>query len=142
MPTQITEAKNAVTISCEAKDTKSAFVEGARALFHVLYDTDHIRDSERVEFAIEAESLPALYHAWLSQLSSRAEGEGLVFSEFSVMSIQKVSARQYVLMGSASGDRAASCPKKKTLQKIRTDTIGCKEANGRSTCSVVVEVKN
>lgn len=140
MPITTSQEKNTVLLTVEGKDYKQVFVDGARGLFHVLYDTDAIRDDERVEFALDAESIADLYHAWLTELVRRSDEERLVFGEFSVMSIQKVSVKQYVLMGAAAGERGDSHPKKATLQKIRTDKLLCKESGGVSLCSITIDV--
>lgn len=141
MSISTTQEKNSITLHAEGKDYKQVFADGARGLFHLLYDTDSIRDDERVEFALEAQSMADLYHSWLSELVSRSSLEHMVFGEFVVMSIQKVNAKQYVLMGSAAGEKDDTHPKKATLAKIHTDKLICKESGGVSMCSIVIDMK-
>ncbi|MDO8489932.1 MAG: archease [bacterium] len=137
------QEKNAVTLKVEAKDYPHAFADGARGLFHCMYNTDSIHDDERVEFALQADDIPSLYHAWLTELLSRADAESMVFGEFSVVSIQKVNAKQYVLMGFATGEKRDKSPReqKATITKIRTEKLSCKESGGKSGCSVMIDVQ-
>lgn len=137
------QEKNTVTLHTEAKDYPRAFADGARGLFQLMYDTDSIHDDERVEFALQADTIPELYHSWLTELLSRADAEQMVFGEFSVMSIQKVSAQQYLLMGSAAGEKRDKNThvQKATVSKVRTEKLSCKESGGKSTCSVLIDIK-
>lgn len=126
----VVQKNGSATITATAKDLKSAFAEGGRGLFRALYDTDRMHPTQRVEFAVEAESLSDLYKQWLSQLILRAESDDLIFSECSVMSLQKVNAKQYVLMGSAEGEKADGSKKKATFKSI--SNTSCKE--GKDAC--------
>lgn len=128
----VVEKSKSAVITVSAKDLKSAFAEGGRGLFRALYDTDRMHPTERVEFAIDAESLSALYKAWLTQLIDRARTDNLIFSECVVMSLQKVSAKQYVLMGSAEGETADAKRKKAEFKSI--SDVSCKEGKEKSEC--------
>lgn len=104
MPYSLSEQGNTTTLTATGKRTTLAFADAARGLFHCLASTDVIRGDVRIEFALQAESLSALFQAWLEGLVQRSRDTGMIFGEFSVLSIQKVSGKQYVLMGSAYGE--------------------------------------
>lgn len=104
MPYTLNESGKTITLSATGRRMTNAFADAARGLFHCLSNTDVIRGDTRVEFALQAENMPALFQSWLEDLVARSRDSGMIFGEFSVLSIQKVSGKQYVLMGSAYGE--------------------------------------
>ncbi|MEK7618809.1 MAG: archease [Patescibacteria group bacterium] len=141
MPYTLSEKGESLTIEAHGKKLTQAFADGARGLFHALVNTDAVGGDERVEFAVQASSLKDLYHAWLSELVGRATENGMVFCDFTVLSIQKVSAQQYLLMGSAHGE--AHDDKKhgpvRSVKKINTAGLACSERDGAASCTVTVD---
>lgn len=141
MPYTLSEKSGSVTIESHGKKLTQAFADGARGLFHAAVNTDAVGGDERVEFAVQAGSLKDLYHAWLSELMNRAKENGMVFCDFSVLSIQKVSSQQYLLMGSAHGE--AHDKKKhgpfRQVKKIHTSGLACSERDGAASCVVSID---
>lgn len=142
MPFQTNEEKGVTRLSSTGKDYRQVFSDGARGLFHLLYDIDRIRDEERVEFAVQAEGIEELYQGWLGQLLERSEHEKIVFGDFSVLSVQKAGPKQFVLMGSASGERYDDQKhvRKARLEKIQKAQTSCTEKEGVSKCDVSFEL--
>lgn len=63
---------------------EEAFVNGAKALFSVMIDTERVELRERRGIECSAEDVETLFIEWLNRLLSVADSEGLVFSEFKI----------------------------------------------------------
>lgn len=142
MPYSTIIEKGSARLSTEGKDYKQVFAEGGRGLFHLMFDTDRIKDVEQVEFALQAEDIPSLYQEWLKELLARYQNEKIIFGEFSILSIQKASAKQFVLMARASGERydTAKHVSKAVISKIKSAGAVCREKDKRYYCELTVEL--
>lgn len=139
MPYSLTEQGTTTTLTATGKRMTSVFADAARGLFHSLANTDVIRGDTRIEFALQAENLPALFQSWLEGLLERSRDSKMIFGEFSVLSIQKVSPKQYVLMGSAYGEewRKESYGPPATVKKFSKSS--CDEKKDAVRCTISFE---
>ncbi len=139
MSFQISEKGKSITITASAKDQKQAFADTARGFFSLAAGTERIKDDIRIEVAVQAPSSGALLGAWLAELSSRANAQGVFFSEFSVFSIQKVSAKEFLLYGSANGEAISAKDQRfSMLPSIGAKGGACDEKKDKVTCSITV----
>ncbi len=121
------------------KKLEDLFSEGALAIFHSLYNTDTIRETERLKLVVQAKDLSKLFHAWITDLLERAEIQNLACGEFRVSSIQKISDSQYLLTGIAYGESFDSQKhgslKIKNISKIKVDSDS---TQGICSCEVTI----
>lgn len=139
MPYSLSEQGAVITLTATGKRMTSVFADAARGLFHCLASTDVIRGDTRIEFALQAEGLPALLQSWLAGLVERSGSSGMIFGEFSVLSIQKVSGKQYLLMGSAYGEewKKESYGPAATVKAFSKPT--CDDKKDAVRCSITLE---
>jgi SHS2 domain-containing protein len=70
---------------------KEAFVNAARALFHLMVDLDSIEPRAEVAVRLEGADFPSLLVNWLSELLYLHDAEGWLFSEFEVQRLDEHS---------------------------------------------------
>ena len=97
-----------------AGDTlEEVFCEGAKATFGIMVDLKQVSQKDKVEVKCEADSIPNLFVAWLNELLSLADMEGMFFSGFKIFRIMDVGDK-FMIEGTASGETID--PKKHTLK--------------------------
>lgn len=140
MPYTLKEKNGATVITSESRKSEELFVDAARALFGLLYESEHIREDERIKIVVDAPSLSALLHAWLNELIERKDIHGLVFRDFSIASIQKVNDSQYLLTGAAYGETYDAIKHicKKQHATIDADNCVCDQKENSASCSFEV----
>jgi|GEM_PF-1061391 len=105
MPYRTKEEKGEFVVSCDGLKDRDAFVDAARGAFSLLYDIEASRGSnERVKVVVEAKSAEELLAQWLSELIERQVIYDIVYGDFSIVSIQKISPTHYLLTGAARGE--------------------------------------
>ena len=101
----IERQKESTVISVDAAKEIDAFLDAARGLCASMYDFEKIRGrTERVKIVAEGKSMEDLLRAWLQELLDRRSIHGIIYSSFSIVSIQKISNTQYLLTGSSHGE--------------------------------------
>lgn len=70
------------------RDLPELFANAAYGMYSLLADLDSVPASERREIAVEGASLEGLLVAWLNELVYLTEKERLIFSRFTIDSIQ------------------------------------------------------
>lgn len=104
MPYSVSEQKGEMKIEVEGSSLNEVFMDGARALFSVMSDSDHLKSDERVKVVIDAKDTSSLFGAWIKELADRSEQYNVLFGECSIASIQKVHDSQYLFTGAAYGE--------------------------------------
>ncbi|MBI4239876.1 archease [Candidatus Uhrbacteria bacterium] len=104
MPFTKKQGSGSVTLDIQGRNLPDLFTEGARAYFSLVRHIDSMKDDERVKVVVDAKDLSSLFDTWISELREREKIHNVLFGEFRVASIQKVSANQYVLTGEAFGE--------------------------------------
>lgn len=141
MAYRLSGSTGSVNLCAEGKEQKQTFIDGARGLFSLMFDIDRIRDEQRSKIVVQAKNLSALYAAWLSELLSRHEIDKIVFSEFSVSSIQEAD-KEFLLTGAAYGETydAKKHIRKGTVKGVPAKGAACAPQGGLIVCRVDVNV--
>jgi SHS2 domain-containing protein len=74
-------------ILVRAQDLKQLFARAAWGMFSILTNMDTIRVTEKALIRVEANDLPALMLAWLSELNYRHVTEHWLFAKFEISEI-------------------------------------------------------
>lgn len=99
------EEKGDILVTSDGLKERDVFVDAARGLFSTQYDFEKIRGrDERVKVVVEGKDMNDLLRAWLIELAERQILHSLVYGNFTIVSIQKLSPTQYLLTGSAHGE--------------------------------------
>lgn len=140
MPYTLSEKKEGTEISVEASSASDAFMDGARALFSIMADSEHLKGDERVKIVVDAKDMPSLFVSWLKELSERSEQYNILFGECSIASIQKVNDSQYLLTGAAYGENFDSSKhtRKKVIKSIKHSLFKEQDDNHRVSCSCII----
>lgn len=139
MPYTLTEEKNGVSIRATGTSLAEMFMDGARALFFIMSDDEHLHCTERIKIVVDAKDIPSLFKEWLTELIGRSEQYGLLFGECSIASIQKVNDSQYLLTGAAYGEPLHSATdKKKNVVKGVKDPQFAEEEGGNTACCTIM----
>ncbi len=140
MPYTLTEQKDGTEICVEGATVVDVFMDGARALFSLIVDSEHLKTDERVKIVVDAKDMPSLFTAWLKELADRSEQYNILFGECSVVSIQKVNNSQYLLTCAAYGENfdPAKHIRKKTIKSIKHPTFKEHIEKHNVSCSCVV----
>lgn len=105
MPYRIRQENDEYIVSSEGLKDRDAFVDAARGAFSLIYDIESARGTdERVKIVVEAKSIEELLAHWIAELIERQMIHEIVYADFSIVSIQKISAHQYLLTGAAHGE--------------------------------------
>ncbi len=91
-------------IRAEGSTIEEAFSEGAKAAFNVMVDTRQVEPKDEVEVTCEADSIPSLFIAWLNELLSLADMNGMMFSRFEVGDLKK-KGEKFRVRGKAYGEQ-------------------------------------
>lgn len=81
---------------------EEAFAEGARGMFALMVELDRVEPREAVEIECRADSMEALFVAWLGELLLERDLKGMAFSKFEVQIGQADGG--YLLRGRAWGE--------------------------------------
>lgn len=140
MPFTLSEQKEGIALRSSGVSLSEVFMDGARALFSLDADAEHLKCTERVKIVIDAKDIPSLFSAWLTELSERSAQYNLQFGECSIASIQKVSDSQYLLTGAAYGESydPAHSTRKNLVKKIRNASYEKAEDGDSITCACLV----
>jgi SHS2 domain-containing protein len=82
---------------------EEAYENAAIAMFNVMINTSGLGASESRDIEIESSDIKGLLVDWLSELLYLFEVDGIIFSEFKVISIEKTNDG-FSLKGKASGE--------------------------------------
>jgi SHS2 domain-containing protein len=82
---------------------EEAYENAAIAMFNVMINTSGLGASESRDIEIESSDIKGLLVDWLSELLYLFEVDGIIFSEFKVISIKKTNDG-FSLKGKASGE--------------------------------------
>lgn len=105
MPYRIREEKGEYVVSTDGLKDRDAFIDAARGAFSLLYDIEASRgQKERAKIVVEAKSIDELLAKWITELIERQMIHDIVYADFSIVSIQKISTSQYLLTGDARGE--------------------------------------
>jgi len=102
-----------VGFEASGNSLEEAFCEGAKATFGIMVDLRQVAVKKTVKVQCEADCIPNLFIAWLNELLSLADVNGMFFSAFKVDKIEEGSGR-FIVYGAAKGE--AIDPKKHTLK--------------------------
>ncbi len=140
MPYRITEEGNNITLTSEGTSYTHVFQDGGAGLFSLMYDIENVRGDKRVDIVVDATSMDTLFAAWLKDLLERNTINQIVFSEFSVATIQKVHDTQYLLTGAAYGEDVdpAKHILKKHVKDVKVSTATCEGADKNYICQSVI----
>ncbi len=141
MPYTLTEAEGGFEIRSQGATVVDAFLDGGRALFSLMGDSEHLKDEERVKMVVDAKSMDSLFTEWLQELVRHSEEQNILFGECSIASIQKVNESQYLLTGSAYGETydGSKHTKKRTIKKISHSQCITDEEAHTTTCTAIVK---
>lgn len=140
MPYTITEKEGSIGIRAEGKDAKDAFEQIALAMFHAMSDTDHLKTDERVKIVVEAIDMKGLCGAWLQELLDRHALHEVMFGEFHVASIQKLTDGHFLLTGSALGQARDEVThlEKRHLSSVAHELLAYTESEGGCSCTAEI----
>lgn len=82
---------------------EEAYENAALAMFNVMINTSGLGASESKDIEVESRDIKGLLVEWLSELLYLFEVEGIIFSEFKIISIEKTNDG-FSLKGRASGE--------------------------------------
>ncbi len=142
MPFTVTEKEGSFEIRSQGATAVDVFLDGGRALFSLMADSEHLKDEERVKIVADAKNMDSLFAEWLQELVRHSEEQNILFGECSIASIQKVNESQYLLTGAAYGETydAAKHVRKHTIKHIAHSQCTEDEQTHTTTCSVMVKV--
>ncbi len=103
MPFEYREHTGEVHLVGIGKSIEEAFAEGAKALFNLMANLDHIEPKEAVEISCRGENLEMLFVEWLNALILHKDAQGFVFSRFEIEPIRKTT-QGYELASNAWGE--------------------------------------
>lgn len=140
MPYTLTENKGGFDLHSIGATTSDAFLDGGRALFSLMGDSEHLKDEERVKIVVDAVSMEALFAEWLRELLRHSEDQNILFGECSIASIQKVNDSQFLLTGAAYGEifDSSKHTRKTTIKNISHPTCSSDEDRHTTECSAVI----
>lgn len=129
------------TITADGANEKDAFTDAARGLFASLYDFENVRGhDQRVKLAVEAKSMEDLLSVWLSELLERQTIHGITYSNFYIVSIQKIKNTQYLLTASALGEATdSSSLKARADVSVRQKSIACGKKQKKYVCKFQIQ---
>jgi len=123
-------------LTCEGASEKDVFIDAGHALFDVIAQNNKIRGDVRQEIVVEGEDLSSLFRGWLKELLSRVADTAMLYADFEVFSIQKVSSNHFVLTGALYGE--AIDPARHIVNgnaKLNEVAVTCNEKTGRVSCT-------
>jgi len=91
-----------VGIRATADTLEAAFEDGAKAMFNTMVDIGRVSPNVKKTVEASADSIDALFVEFLNHLLSKADSEGMVFSQFRVKI--KKAGKGYVLSATAWGE--------------------------------------
>ncbi|OGM02724.1 hypothetical protein A3K72_02230 [Candidatus Woesearchaeota archaeon RBG_13_36_6] len=92
-----------IGIAAWGTSLKSAFTDGAKAMFNVMVNIEKIKPNKRVEIECSALDIPGLFVEWLNELLTQKDLNDLFFSEFEIEYINEEPGG-YSLKGFAIGE--------------------------------------
>jgi len=90
-PYELLEHTADIRIRVRARDLPSLFERAGYALFDLVSDVSSIRGTEKRSISVRASDLEELLVSWLGELLYQFEVNGLLFSTFSVLSLDDQS---------------------------------------------------
>lgn len=140
MPFTLSEQQEGIILTSSGTSLSEVFMDGARALFSLMADAEHLKSTERIKIVIDAKDIPSLFSAWLTELSERSAQYNLLLGECSIASIQKVNDSQYLLTGAAYGEpyNAENSVQKKAIKKIQKAHYEESEDGHSITCTCLL----
>ncbi len=133
---------NKTLITCEGATEKEVFIDAGHALFDVIAHNNKIRGDVRQEIVIQAADMNGLFQEWLKELMVRVTDMGMLYADFDVFSIQKISSKSMVLTGAVFGESIDE--KRHTVTpapKLDESHATCNEKTGAVTCTFSFSVK-
>lgn len=82
---------------------EKAFEEAARAMFGLMVELEEVRPGREVEIKVKGKDLETLFYNWMAELLTESNLNEVIFSSFSVNSIDKTFNGDYILLGKARG---------------------------------------
>lgn len=132
---------NTATITADGLKEKDAFLDSARGLFASMYELEKVRGTnERIKVIVEGKSLGDLLKGWLQELLERRIIHSVIYSSFSIVSIQKISNTQFLLTGSAHGEAFDSSKHPALINPtLQLKSISCKEKDKKFSCAFQIK---
>ena len=93
-----------VFVEAWAPTLAELFEEMAKAMFEIITDTSKVEPVECREISVNGFDLENLLYRWLEELLIIHDSENMVFTEFKVHELSKVSEEEYVIKGVACGE--------------------------------------
>ncbi len=136
------------------KSWPEVFVDGARAVFNLMYEIEVIRlrqisHSERskkyevkiIEIKVKADSIEGLFVEWLNELLAQVDLNNLIFYKFYIDKIIKATGN-FKLIGEAAGiNRQSYQGEIKTEVKAATyGALKCGRKNDKYFCRCIVDL--
>ncbi|MEK7648930.1 MAG: archease [Patescibacteria group bacterium] len=140
MPYTLTENKGGIELRSEGTIAIDAFLDGGRALFSLMGDSEHLKDKERIKMVVDAKNIESLFAEWLRELVRHSEEQNILFGECSIASIQKVNDSQYLLTGAAYGEvcDASKHARKRSIKNISHPECSIDEEKHTVVCSAQI----
>lgn len=80
-----------------------AFEEAAKAMYNIMVDIENVEERQEVEITVEAKDRENLLVEWLNQLIYESSRQDLIFCNFMIQELRKVSDG-FFLRGLAIGE--------------------------------------
>lgn len=83
---------------------EDAFAEGAKALFQLMVEIERVEANTSTGIDVRSDRLDTLFVAWLNALIVRKDVDGLVYSQFDPVQIERIDPDEYRLTATAWGE--------------------------------------
>lgn len=93
-----------VLVEAWAPTITELFEELAKAMFEIMTDTTKVEPRTCIDIETEGFDLENALYRWLEELLILHDSENLVFGDFKVYKVEKVSENRYVVLGKACGE--------------------------------------
>lgn len=103
-------------IEAYGKTIEDVFSNSAEAMFNILVDINKIKQEQKIEFSVKANSYEKLLYDFLTELLFYLDTEFLLFSKFKL--IIKQQDQDYILNCIAFGDIASKYETKGDIKSI------------------------
>jgi SHS2 domain-containing protein len=108
-----------ILIAAHGRNMQEAFENAALAMFEVMTDTTKVSPTQEDTLEVEAEDEYALLYSWLEALLVKFEVNGILYSKFSVSSIEE-NEEGFKLKASAWGEKFSA---EKHPQKVAVKAV-------------------
>ena len=131
-------------VYAQAESWPEVFSEGARAVFSLMFRIENRKqktENRKVKIEANADSIEGLFVEWINELLAQKDIHSLVFFEFKVDKIDRVS-EEYKLVGSASGIHISQYQGEvKTEVKAATYAgLKCGQKDSKYFCQCIVDI--